>query len=359
MSWLQPWAWLGLGALVVPVLVHLLSKRPARTQAFPSLRFLAQSPLRPTRRTRISDWPLLLVRLAILLAAVAALAQPTRRAAVNAGNGDGSRIRLVDTLTSDVASLRADSTESVATAQLADGLRTAVARLRALPAPRTLEVVSTFTDGVVDSSMFSAVPRDVSLALTMAASRSASATRDTVVWQTSMNESQRAEVTRAVAALSGAPVRVLTAVAAPSIVRLSRGGEIGRAWRADVLHRVSLDEALRVLAASAPAASEGPLLDSAISLIRDASGAPRIVARAEGDSLTLQLTLSSADASIALLLAAGGVAVPVPSGDARDSATLARWSKLPRGEAIGEGLVQSDLHRVATDARWVSCPSER
>lgn len=353
MSWLQPWAWLGLGALVVPVLVHLLSKRPARTEAFPSLRFLVQSPLRPTRRTRISDWPLLLVRLAVLLCAVIALAQPTRRAAAVAGDGVGSRIRLVDTLTVEPATPRADSSESMQAALLTDGVRPAVARLQALPAPRTLEVVSTFADGVVDSSVFSTVPRDVSLSLTVASPRNSTARRDTIAWQTPLNDAQRAEVLRAMSALSGAPVRIEPSTGALATEQAHRTHTGGSAGRAQVLHRVAGDEALRALAANAPAAPTASALDSTLTLVRDASGRSRVWAIAIGDSLVLSSNLNSVDASIALLLAAGGTVMPAPRGVSRDSATLARWAKLPSGEAIGDGLVQSDLHRVATDARWV------
>lgn len=355
MRWLQPWAWLGLGALIVPVLVHLLSKRPARTEAFPSLRFLAQSPLRSTRRTRISDWPLLLVRLATLLAAVAALAQPTRQAAVSAGAGSGSRLRLVDTLTVDAATLRTDSAETVRTALLPDGVRTAVARMRALPAPRSLEIVSTFADGVVDSSMFITVPRDVSLSLTATAPSGIPAGRDTITWHTSLSEAQRAQVVRAVSALSGAPVRASTAAGTIETVQVRRSHAGGRAWHADVIHRVASDEALRALAANAPAAPASESLDRTptLTLVSDASRQSRVSAAVVGDSLTLSSNLASVDASIALLLAAGGTALPAPGGASRDSDTLSRWAKLPSGEPIGVGTVQPDLHRMATEARWV------
>jgi hypothetical protein len=74
--WLNPWAFLGLMAVAVPVLVHLFSRRPARTLLFPTLRFLSDSRLLPTRRTRLTDVPLLAVRAAILALVALALAQP-------------------------------------------------------------------------------------------------------------------------------------------------------------------------------------------------------------------------------------------------------------------------------------------
>src|SRR5262245_32953055 len=80
MIWRNPWAWLGLTTLALPVLIHLLGRGHARVQPFPSLRFLERSKFLPTRRTRLHDVALLLVRLAILAVAVAALAQPFLRA---------------------------------------------------------------------------------------------------------------------------------------------------------------------------------------------------------------------------------------------------------------------------------------
>jgi hypothetical protein len=76
MTWLNAWAWIGLVVLVVPVLIHLLGRRSARVQRFPTLRFIDQSPLMAVRRTRLSDLPLLIARVAILAAAVAAVAHP-------------------------------------------------------------------------------------------------------------------------------------------------------------------------------------------------------------------------------------------------------------------------------------------
>ena len=76
MTWLNPWAWIGLAAIAVPVLVHLLARRPVRPVLFPTLRFFG--PLRTllARRDRLTDLALLAVRAGIVAFAVAALAQP-------------------------------------------------------------------------------------------------------------------------------------------------------------------------------------------------------------------------------------------------------------------------------------------
>ncbi|HEY5545160.1 MAG TPA: BatA domain-containing protein [Gemmatimonadaceae bacterium] len=76
MSWLNPAAFGGLLALAVPILVHLFGRRLARRARFPSLRLLRDARPRPATRSRPSDVLLLVVRCAVILAAVLALAQP-------------------------------------------------------------------------------------------------------------------------------------------------------------------------------------------------------------------------------------------------------------------------------------------
>lgn len=66
----------GLGALLVPVLLHLRHKDRDRPLRFPSLMFLEKLPIRTERRQRISDWPLLLLRALLLALLVLAFARP-------------------------------------------------------------------------------------------------------------------------------------------------------------------------------------------------------------------------------------------------------------------------------------------
>jgi len=99
MTWLNPWAWLGIGTLAVPLLVHLLQRNMARVRRVATLRFLDATPPASTRPTRITDPLLLLVRVLILAVAVTALARPT--ATANPGSALGSeppvtRVILVD-----------------------------------------------------------------------------------------------------------------------------------------------------------------------------------------------------------------------------------------------------------------------
>jgi len=87
--WQQPWAWLGALTIALPIVIHLLGRRRPRPIQFPTLRFIGVSKVAPARRHRLNDIPLLIARIAILLAATAALAQPwlrtiERRAVANA-----------------------------------------------------------------------------------------------------------------------------------------------------------------------------------------------------------------------------------------------------------------------------------
>jgi len=76
MIWLNPWAWLGMIAVMAPVLVHLLARRRATPLLFPTLRFIGASRPMLARRDRLSDLPILAIRVAIIAVAAAALAQP-------------------------------------------------------------------------------------------------------------------------------------------------------------------------------------------------------------------------------------------------------------------------------------------
>ncbi|HUF47646.1 MAG TPA: BatA domain-containing protein, partial [Vicinamibacterales bacterium] len=76
MTWGNPWAWIGLAALAVPVIIHLLTTVRATPMPFPTVRFLPPASPAATHRRRIDDWLRLVVRLTILALAVAALAQP-------------------------------------------------------------------------------------------------------------------------------------------------------------------------------------------------------------------------------------------------------------------------------------------
>ena len=66
----------GLAALVIPIVLHLRHRDKDRPQRFPSLMFLQQLPIRIAERRRITDLPLLLLRLLALVLLVLAFARP-------------------------------------------------------------------------------------------------------------------------------------------------------------------------------------------------------------------------------------------------------------------------------------------
>lgn len=75
-SFLVPAFLAGLAALAIPIFVHLRHRDKARPYRFPSLMFLEQLPIRTSQRQRITDWPLLLLRLLALALLVLAFARP-------------------------------------------------------------------------------------------------------------------------------------------------------------------------------------------------------------------------------------------------------------------------------------------
>lgn len=76
LSFLSPLFAIGLAALAIPVLVHLVHKERKETTPFPSLMFLRRTPYQHSRRQRIRDWLLFVLRASAFLLAVAAFARP-------------------------------------------------------------------------------------------------------------------------------------------------------------------------------------------------------------------------------------------------------------------------------------------
>jgi len=100
MGFVTPLVLVGLGALAIPVLIHLIQRERKRVVEFPSLMFLRKIPYQSVRRRRIRDWWLLLLRLAALALIVMAFARPFfRRSELAAATQNGAReaVILVDT----------------------------------------------------------------------------------------------------------------------------------------------------------------------------------------------------------------------------------------------------------------------
>src|SRR5216684_1461114 len=100
MAFLTPLFLLGLGAIAIPVLIHLIQREKKRVVEFPSLMFVRRIPYQSVRRRRIRHWALLLMRAAAIALIVAAFARPFIQqgavaAAVGRGLGADDRATLV------------------------------------------------------------------------------------------------------------------------------------------------------------------------------------------------------------------------------------------------------------------------
>jgi hypothetical protein len=96
MSFLAPLFLLGLAALAVPVLIHLVQRERRQVVPFPSLMFLKRVPYRSMRRRQIRNWLLLLMRAAALALIVGAFARPFfERGSLAASSAVGARELVV------------------------------------------------------------------------------------------------------------------------------------------------------------------------------------------------------------------------------------------------------------------------
>jgi len=81
-----------LGAIAIPVLIHLIQRERKRVVEFPSLMFVRRIPYQSVRRRRIRHWFLLLLRTAAVALIVAAFARPfLRRSATASAVSGGAR----------------------------------------------------------------------------------------------------------------------------------------------------------------------------------------------------------------------------------------------------------------------------
>ena len=76
MSFLSPLFFSALGAIAIPVLVHLIQRERSRVVQFPSLMFLQRIPYQSVRRRRIRHWLLLAMRAAAIVLLALAFARP-------------------------------------------------------------------------------------------------------------------------------------------------------------------------------------------------------------------------------------------------------------------------------------------
>lgn len=373
MRWMNPLAWLGLCMLALPVLIHLFSRRQTRVIPFPSLRFVAPSPLLPTRRMRLSDMTLLLIRLATLAFAVAALAGPLLSRSTTAmgtggsgaavvravivdtsrGHGDSASRNAVDSI---VAQLESESQGAMTLPTAAPFLAIpgAIAWLQQQSGVRELVVLSNFRVGALDSLDLTRVPRSVTVrlvrtALPMAAVNAAR--KNTVVWWTDApnapNNSEptanaftmhdavrRAVIARGGSALTADSSRVTATPNAHEIVVsaidtdslgawLPQAMALRAPWMGDALEALHRDTTLAVAMSSVFGMADTVFSSPLVVIARSQEFAPLVAAAAipgsasrvgAGDRLVLLVrTADDAVATAALLLAASNAVATVPT----------------------------------------------
>jgi hypothetical protein len=87
MSFLNPLFLLGLAAVALPVVVHLVRRTRARRVEFPSLMFVRRIPQRTIRRRRMQNWLLFALRCLAFMLLVFAFVRPY----FGAGQADANR----------------------------------------------------------------------------------------------------------------------------------------------------------------------------------------------------------------------------------------------------------------------------
>ncbi len=95
MGLLAPLFLLGLLAVAAPVLIHLRLRHRSQVVQFPSLMFVSKAPFRSTRRRRLRDLLLLLLRCAAVALLALAFARPFLVASPAAGESDSNRLVVV------------------------------------------------------------------------------------------------------------------------------------------------------------------------------------------------------------------------------------------------------------------------
>jgi hypothetical protein len=79
MSFLAPAFFIGLAAIAVPILIHLIQKERKEVVRFPSLMFIRKIPYQSVQRRKVHNWLLLLLRAAAILLLILAFSRPFSR----------------------------------------------------------------------------------------------------------------------------------------------------------------------------------------------------------------------------------------------------------------------------------------
>ena len=380
MTFLYPPAFIALVLILAPVLIHLLVHRRAERLVFPTLRFIAPSRLASMRRRMLDDVPLLAVRIAILVAAIAALAAPLL---VTAARQREWNARVV--------------TETVQAEDLRDGLRRAVAVLqKAPPARREIVASSAFPIGSLTAADIAAVPASIGLRFErigglpetrtvtdarVLAGADMQVARDLILTgaRTGVHEIQiagSASFPVAVDAPADAKPAIDAAIAAvlsqrvwappanrrAKLMVIDRGPAaalqitaVTTPWIADAIARISRDAELQTAASGATTGLKDPRYRSAPwqSVASAADGTPLIAAAGSASELLVVSGASPFDLVTPLLLRSmvNGLAVPTDVRPAEvvaiSDAQLRAWSR------SAPPLDRHSLENVQDDRRWI------
>ncbi|MHC4661358.1 MAG: BatA domain-containing protein [Planctomycetota bacterium] len=95
-TFLNPIFLAGLVTVAIPIIVHLIQMRRSRIIDFPSLRLLRLIDMKLSRREKLKDIIILVIRCSVLFFLVAALAQPVFRAPSGGGRGSTTMVIIVE-----------------------------------------------------------------------------------------------------------------------------------------------------------------------------------------------------------------------------------------------------------------------
>lgn len=382
MRWLNPFALLGLGVLVLPLLIHLISRRQASVVRFPSLRFLEATRIVPARQRQLHDVPLLLLRLALLACAVVALAHP--RAENQTERADSStrvaRAIIVDAAVGGTSTVRDSLTAASAasivleTSDIGAALASASAWLATQPLRGDVVVLSDFRDGAVDSVDLAAVPRAYGLTLLAVPATATDTSRasvegvvTTIVWQAEASAAIREAMQTIVRDAGGVPLRDAAALSAVATDSASRTivvtspsttpfpadvAPLKGAWMTDALLLIARDSLLAEGARDVQQLADTTFTAPYVVVVRNAGGVPVVAMAATGAHLTVVSRAPATHVATAALLAAvSRVAQPdVPLSVARGVTTAAQRAQFTRTAADAE--VAPVVRRMADrDAR--------
>lgn len=97
----------GLGAVAIPVIIHLLHRQRARPIRWGAMQFLIETPLKSKRRRNVEHWLLMLARMAVLALLVLALARPLMNADLAKPIGGGATTDFAVVLDHSLSTCRA------------------------------------------------------------------------------------------------------------------------------------------------------------------------------------------------------------------------------------------------------------